>query len=108
MRSRSRPCVALKAYTDTGAIERSCPNCGAAEGYWCVTPDGRDRRMPCVRRAAQLPSVELSPGQVAPDRCATPGNAEPDSEHSRSPQQTSQVSARATAGGPKYRTGRGP
>lgn len=40
------------AYTDTGAIDVSCPHCGAQPGQWCMTDDGRSRRVPCVDRAA--------------------------------------------------------
>lgn len=29
---------------------RSCPDCGAAPEAWCTRPDGRVRRVPCVRR----------------------------------------------------------
>lgn len=39
-----------QAYTDTGAWDVSCPNCGAAPGQWCATDEDRPRRVPCVAR----------------------------------------------------------
>lgn len=39
------------AYVSVGALERGCPNCGAAAGVWCTADDGRRlRRVPCVSR----------------------------------------------------------
>lgn len=40
-----------QAYADTGALNVGCPHCGAAPGAWCLTDDGRTRRVPCVDRA---------------------------------------------------------
>lgn len=46
---RRRP--VLQAYLDVGALDISCPHCGAAPGQWCATDEGRTRRVPCVLRA---------------------------------------------------------
>jgi hypothetical protein len=40
-----------EAYADTGALEVSCPHCGAAPTQWCTRDDGRVRRVPCVARS---------------------------------------------------------
>jgi hypothetical protein len=42
--------VILRSYLDTGALDRTCPQCQAGPAQWCRTPDGRDRRIPCVAR----------------------------------------------------------
>lgn len=47
---KGRPVLA--AYVDTGALDVSCTHCGATPGAWCLTDDGRARRVPCVDRAA--------------------------------------------------------
>jgi hypothetical protein len=39
-----------RAYCDTGALKIGCPNCGAPRNKWCTMPDGRVRRIPCLRR----------------------------------------------------------
>lgn len=41
-----------QAYTDTGALDITCPHCGVQPGQWCITDDGAARRVPCVERAA--------------------------------------------------------
>ncbi len=38
------------AYNDTGALEVTCPHCGAEPRKWCSRDDGRVRRVPCVDR----------------------------------------------------------
>lgn len=48
--TRGRP--VLTAYTDVGALNVSCANCGAQDGQWCIKPDGQVRRVPCIIRAA--------------------------------------------------------
>lgn len=61
--------VIVRAYVDTGAIDRHCPACGAKPAEWCQTPDGRDRRIPCVPRYPSLASAAPDPaGQDAPTR----------------------------------------
>lgn len=42
----------VRAYTDTGALDRDCPNpkCAQPSGEYCVHDDGRYRRMPCPQR----------------------------------------------------------
>lgn len=40
-----------QAYNDTGALEVSCPHCGAQPGHWCTRDDGNVRRIACVDRA---------------------------------------------------------
>jgi hypothetical protein len=49
MTTRTR--IIVRAYVDTGALDRDCPRCGAVVAQWCQTSDGRDRRIPCVQRA---------------------------------------------------------
>jgi hypothetical protein len=46
--------VVVRAYVDTGGLDIACPNCGMPAAEYCVTPDGRTRRVPCVRRAIPL------------------------------------------------------
>jgi hypothetical protein len=40
------------AYSDTGALEVTCPHCDAGPGQWCTRDDGRVRRVPCIARTA--------------------------------------------------------
>lgn len=54
--------IIARAYVDTGAIDRHCPTCGARPAQWCQTPDGRDRRIPCVQRYPSL--VPAAPDQT--------------------------------------------
>lgn len=42
--------VIVRSYVDTGAFDRGCAECGAAPAQWCKTPNGRDRRVPCIAR----------------------------------------------------------
>ncbi|WP_431523743.1 zinc finger domain-containing protein [Mycobacterium shigaense] len=56
----------LAAYTDTGALDVSCPHCDAQPGQWCVTDDGRPRRVPCVARVCAggtIPAAGPSAGR---------------------------------------------
>jgi hypothetical protein len=41
-----------QSYSDTGALDVTCPYCGAEPGRWCTREDGRVRRIPCVTRAS--------------------------------------------------------
>jgi hypothetical protein len=53
---RSRgPVVA--AYADTGAIDRSCPNCGANPQEYCIHDNGVQRKMPCPNRLPHNPDT---------------------------------------------------
>lgn len=47
---RSSGRVLVPTYVESGALDRLCPHCGAAPAQWCRTPDGRDRRIPCLDR----------------------------------------------------------
>lgn len=47
----SRATVVLRAYLDTAALARACPTCHAEVNQWCMTPDDRVRKVPCVARA---------------------------------------------------------
>ncbi|MFN6548899.1 zinc finger domain-containing protein [Mycolicibacterium septicum] len=57
------------AYEDTGAGAVECPNCHAAPGNWCETPEGRRRRVPCVARLAAAP---IAPVIDLPDNARAP------------------------------------
>lgn len=50
MSRASRPI--WQAYSDTGALEVTCPHCGAEPNKWCTRSDGRVRRIPCIERAS--------------------------------------------------------
>jgi hypothetical protein len=52
--------VIVRAYVESGAFDIACPTCGMAAAEYCLNPDGRTRRVPCVRRAIPL-VVETSP-----------------------------------------------
>lgn len=64
--SARRDRVIVRAYVDTGAIDRHCPACGAKPAEWCQTPDGRDRRIPCVPRYPSLGSSAPDPPAQGP------------------------------------------
>lgn len=49
-----------QAYADTGALDVSCPHCGAEPGQWCTRSDGRTRRIPCIDRATGSGAVEAA------------------------------------------------
>ena len=48
--------VVRRAYTDTGALGRRCPACGAAPGRFCTRRDPSgiavQRRVPCLARCS--------------------------------------------------------
>lgn len=56
--NRRRGDVIVRAYVDTGALDRPCDGCGAEPAQWCQTPDGRDRRVPCIARIINQPAKE--------------------------------------------------
>ncbi|OBG96894.1 hypothetical protein A5697_20260 [Mycobacterium sp. E3251] len=43
--------IILRAYLDTNALARPCSTCHAEVNEWCMTPDDRVRKVPCVARA---------------------------------------------------------
>lgn len=47
---RGRP--VRPAYSDTGADQVPCANCGAGVGQWCSRDGEEVRRVPCVARVA--------------------------------------------------------
>lgn len=61
MKQRSH--VVLRAYLDTNALTRPCSTCHADVNEWCMTPDDRVRKVPCVARAVT--------GEVIPESTDT-------------------------------------
>lgn len=72
-RRRSEP-VIWDSYSDVSP-DAACPNCAAAAGLWCSTPDGRVRRIPCVSRPRSCPR---SPASDEPEATITPTGGPPE------------------------------
>jgi hypothetical protein len=49
-----------QAYSDTGALDVVCPQCGAEPKQWCTRDNGRVRRVPCVARSTASGAVEAA------------------------------------------------
>lgn len=62
-----RNSVILRAYLDTNALARQCPTCHADVHEWCITPDARVRKVPCVARAVTGGIIRESPETDARD-----------------------------------------